>query len=573
MAGKKIPKRQIGLNKVPSTKLMNYNSALSNANELYGTDEKNVHNRGFRSGILVTVLIPPVLTAHKYPSLASAPLIGNPVSSSNYTGKLQDQVKWYELAHKKINIKNAKEIIRLEAQLRQEERKKPKDAKAIKKITEKLAFLKTSAAKNESSLLTKYSSRFDITDYITSLAWGTSNLAGNAAGSIELNIGLDNAGGIFNYLPVAAQITVWRKKNVANWSSLNSFDQRWYPYFSAYIVDKKRTAAGRNQTMDLVCHDRLFFFGDNLVKKTRYKKDTKHPKGWSPREITIAICKENNIPYDPAKIPKYVIPPNSVGYPNGLLWPRVMDVQDESHKIETYISAAWKYSYKLLSTKDKRNFSIHTRTGNLQVDVVSPPGKDLNSQKVLYALSDEAFLESADLTENISPDKFYTVLVAKGVVRKLVDSEKIKKAKKKKKKTKRFTLVPVKGTFYGDPSALEAFGRKPISQSFKQKFHTEQEFKTYAQAWIDRKARPELTLNIGSIRGILGIWPIRYIYISSRYFGIRGNFRVDTVNYTMENGSLTMSLVLALNQQAFVDGQKYYSNYKSTEEDKKGMWY
>lgn len=536
--------------------------AYSSVADLYGDDTKGSYHKGIRTGLLVTVLIPPVLHSHKYPNFA-VELQGLPFIDSALRTQIRQQFVNYRKAVTATGG-NA-ELRRLKKALAKAEDATPKNEAYIKRLKTKIAALETSLGVGAGSLLAKYSVRFDISDFVTSLSWTSDE----QNGYVSVSLGLDNSGGVFNYLPVGTAVTIWRKKSVTNFNT-PGMGGRWTPYIKVWVSDKTRTADGRNQTMTVECHDRNAYFGANKVKPKSYKTDEKHPKGWSPREITIDLCKRHNIPYDAGKIPTYIIPKGTKGRLQGVKFPRLPKLEVNEESIAEYLAATWQQSRNKLKTADKRDLIIHMRRGVLEVEIVSPPGKwnseySFNTAHKLVLYDDNNTIEKATLSEKIT-DETVTVLNATGTIttkKKNATSGKTEVTKKK-----------VKGTFKASPYALLAYGEKEVTRNFKKnKFTSQKDFSTFCQGWIDDHSRPTYDLQVSG-KGILGLWPIRYVNVSSRYLGIRGHFRIKTITYTISSGSINVEMTLAVNKRVFVDGHKHYTKAKFSV-DQYGMdkWY
>lgn len=542
------------------------NSALHESysiNDLYGDStwyqKKEDHHKDFKTGLKVTVLIPPVSLYTRLPNFsATAPYL-----SAEDSKAIRSNISAY---NSKVEPAKAK----LKSLTKQREAAlaiKPRTSAVKKKIdslNKQISTLEKSLGAGTGGLLAKYSTRYDITDFVTGLNW-TSDIT---QGTVEASIILDNANGLFNYLPVGARVTIWRRKSLKNWTPGSEFNQRWYVYLQTYISDKVREADGRSHTMSLTCKDRFGYMGANDLPVKTYKKGRAHPKGWSPRDITINICKRAGLPYDEARIPKYVIQPNTKGFPNGVEWPRLETFTPSDANVAQALADAWNDSRKRLPEAKKRPYLIHSRRGNLEVEIVSPPGKwfegvDFNTERLVPHYSDETSIESAQLTERITDEK-WTVLKAKG---KVVTRKKNPRTGKTEKKVK-----GVSGTFKANDIALQAFGERTKVQEFKQEFKSFAKFKEFCTDWINRNSRPDNNLEVKG-KGVLGMWPLRYVYIESRYLGIRGYFMLKTITYEVSSGVFNVNMTVDVNKQHYVDGYRYYGKKRPIKPNSVDKWY
>ena len=472
----------------PFPKIMNA-VPYKNIAELHSTGGRLL----LRTGLRVTVTVPPILQQTRYPNLINNANVtyGYPVISNDDRQKLHDRRQWARAAHR-----NAQ----------------------------------TAAARDR--VIRRYSSVFDISDFVTQLGWSSS--AEN--GFVEVNLSLDNSRGLFNYLPEAARITIWRRKSINNINGNNA--GAWYPYIVSFVMDKRRTADGRNHTMSITCQDRAGFFGANPSEKKVYKKDRTHPNGWSPREITLDICRREGIPVNASKIPARL---------NGKPLPRLTRLETADHSVVELISDAWKRSVARLPDKQQRPYVLHARTGQFEVEFVSPPGKESNTQEFLVMFDDNANIENGDLHETIEDD-MHTVLEAQGSYRVTTTNAKGRRITSKRK---------VKGSFYPENrDILKAYGKKVKKTNYKQVFPSRQAFRQKAQADIDEMSRPRRTFTFRA-KGVLGLWPIRYVQLTSRYFGLRGNFHIENVSYNIQEGQIEVNLELDVEQKHFVAGAKH----------------
>lgn len=490
----------------------------SSTYELYNDTSDSRARTNLRHGIRVTVAIPPQLDAFRYPNMTNANASrtggGSPVLGSDGRKKLQERQRWLKAAER----------------IRQ---RSPEQAERF---------------------LRNRSSRFEITDFITGLSWSSSE----DNGFVELTIELDNTKGLFNYLPPAAKITVWRRKSIRN-NKLWYDGGKWYPYMVTYVMDKNRSADGRNHTMSVVCQDRAGFLSENDASKKVYKKGKRRPNGWSPREITIDICKREGIPFNPDRIPSSI---------NGIPFPRLTDFEVADGKIASVISDAWNRSVNKMKRQNQRPFVIHMRTGELEVEFIQPPGKltvldRKQREDIIIMIDDYAITESGSLNERLE-DEVHTVLKVTASYR-VSDgtNKKGRPIKKKKKITRTFTA--------SDPLVLEAYGKSKKEMKLKKRvFGSREEFLQWGQAEVDKLSRPVLTFKVKA-KVPLGLWPRRYVWVSSRHFGIRGHFSIKDINYNISQGRLTADITLDVQWKHFVRGREYYVKYPEAKKDPK--WY
>jgi len=546
-----------------------------------------------RNGIAVTVTIPPTLRAFRYQNLTAANR-GTPYASNHTRQTVADREEWFKAT--KANSANVdkvittltREIQKLNQQLKAAE--KAKQPARVAKLKAAIAARRARIAKlrvdSTSNVSSTYSTEFEITDFITSLSWSS----GADNSFIDVSISLDNIQGLFNHLPEAAKVTIWRRKSVQNINGL--YGGKWYRHITCYVKTKSRNAGGRNHTMEITCGDRLSFAASqHYTKKKKWVKDKAHKNGWTPREITLQVCKAAGIPVDE----KYI--PNSLVYkkvttttlangkkakivtPVRVNLPRIeYDTQNntELHKV---LSLAWKDSIAKLPRNQRLPFSMHMRSGSLRVEFISAPG-DPQTQitedqplqpgrtRLVPMFNDKENIESISLEESIEPDTVYTVLETRGTI---TYKEKNKKTGKivNKKKVVKGTFTPSGGR--GD-AILKAYGRRVAvrPQMFaKNKFKSEKEFRTAAQARIDMMSRPVRKLSLEG-RANLGIWPITYVWLSSRAVGVIGNVMVESVSYNIQDGLIKVALQLNADQKHFNNAERFFNkNPPFTKE----VWY
>ena len=537
-----------------------------------------------RTGLAVTVSIPPTLRAFKYPNMVKNQ--GTPYASSTDINKLAENTSWYN-AIKTISANRARQLVHINreisktrAQYNVYKTKKNKAGMAKAKarlddLNKQKEFMLLSN-KNNVKLLNIFSTEFEISDFITSLSWSSSG----DNNFINVSISLDNLQGIFNYLPEAAKITIWRRKTASGSAKLNS--GKWYRYITCYVTEKETSIEARSNKLTITCSDRAGFLQSQISKKQQWIKGKKsHKKGWTPRDITIDICKREGIPYDSKKIPSYFVKNKVVKMADGRIKRSIVKVylprieyKPDSKELNLLISGAWNQSLAKLPKKDQLDYSMHMRQGFLVVEFLTPPGQlmtqtDPEGQKQLAVFDDEN-IETSTSKTSINPESVYTVLVAKGTYQ----DGFTKNAKGKKiRKTK-----PASGTFHpsGNRGKLvwQAYGKRTKNKTFPHVFKNKEEFRTAAQAWIDGRSRPVLTLSIDA-RGPLGIWPRYYVTVISRQLGIKGNIKVDTVNYSVDNGMVKVGLELGVTYKHYSSGEAAftYPPIDDTTEASADWWY
>jgi len=159
------------------------------------------------------------------------------------------------------------------------------------------------------------------------------------------------------------------------------------------------------------------------------------------------------------------------------------------------------------------------------------------------------------------------VLNAKG---KYYVTKSVGKGKKKKRVTKSITK-----TFNPKNADLvhAAYGKIPHTHNFKKHiFKNKKEFLAAGQKMINDAIRPTRTLEMGA-KAPLGLWPNRFVFLSSRLFGIRGNFPIDIINYSIEGGNINVSLTLLIDQKHLNDGNSYYKKKKHSNTPEYLKWY
>jgi len=494
-----------------------------------------------RNGIAITVTIPPLLNAFRYPNLVNSAQ-GTPYISNTDRAKLQDRENWFAATRKG------------------------------KTETQRSANRK------------KVSTEFEISDFVTSLTWSASG-GGNIAMGVDtggvtftdVSIGLDNTQGMFNYLPEGAKVTIWRRKSLSNSNHKNPYGGKWYRYITCYLAIKDRTASGRDQTMTITCRDRLAFAGaSNLPTNKKWTTGKKnHTKGWSPKEVTIDICKLAEIPYDASKIPTHVTVKKTVTTEatgkktttfQRVLLPLITNYEPGSNDVYSCLVGAWNRSVQKMAKKNQLPFTIHMRQGILVVEFTSPPGEPLTQvtdpntatkkqksdlARLVPMFNDIDNIETGTLNESIDPEKVYTVLHSRG------RWESSKKGKNNKGRVVK-KVHKIKDVFFpfADNKAkqdliIQAYGKRLKGNNFKKhKFNSAEEFRVASQALIDNLAVPVRTLDITG-RGPLGLWPNYYININSRYFGVKGLLLITSINYSITDGIINISMTLNVNNRHF----------------------
>lgn len=538
----------------------------ANAGDLYASESgklKEGSSGGFRkrNGLAVTVTIPPTLRAFRYPNLTNQ-AGSNYYTSSDDKNEISSRDEWYKAA--KANSANADKAITTllrrvkDLTIKLNQAKKKNDAARVTSLTAQLAAarqqLTTARANSTPRILGTYSTEFEISDFITSLSWSSAS----ENSFIEVSISLDNKEGLFNYLPEGAKVTIWRRKSLENINQL--YGGKWYRYIVCYVARKTRSASTRSdQTMELDCGDRWSFAGaQKYTKKKKWVKDKAHPKGWTPREITLQICQATGVPVDPASIPSSYIIKTTVTKGTGknrkstvkyeqVTLPRIEYDKTENQDLQSLLVGAWNTSLGELARNKRLPYSIHMRSGALRVEFVGPPGSPTTqitdpgspkSSSLVPMFTDEDNIESISLEESIEPESVWTSLKATGTYSYNV-TVKGKKRKRTKKVTKMFYPSGLRGKLIE-----QAYGKRENVHTFKNKvFTSKKAFYTSAQQRIDNISRPKYTLKVDGSSS-LGIWPKHYVYVRSRYAGVAGNIWVESVNYSVEEGRIKVSLTL-----------------------------
>ena len=583
-----MPKRRLKIKK----DIQHSGSVTINATPY--TSIKNLYDESYSGspehlnlGLKVTVTIPPTLLTFRYPNVVRG--VGKPVISGIDRQSMNQRAAWYK-ASKRSSITDAKALTRQKAQLKREQARLALWVKAGN--AQKIAVFENRIAHRQKTIATikrrinrgkAYSIEYDITHFVTSLSWSSST----ENSKISMEIGLDNVQGLFNYLPAGAKVILWRRKSTNNTGvgAVGGRGPKWYPYIISYLISKNLDADGRNQTMSINCQDRMSRLDRQMPKKKVYKKDAQHLKGWSPREITIDICKREGIPYDASKIPSSVIGRKGKGLKRIPL-PRLTNYdpgEDDAKNSATLINDCWQLSVDKLKGKYGIKYpNPHMRTGKLVVEFLSPPGRDINSQKQIIGFT-ENNIESMNFTESLDDviansdrtigvtgkDKqfTYTVLNAKG---KYYITKPMGKGKKKKRVTKSITK-----TFNPENADLihAAYGKIPHTHNFKKHiFKNKKEFLVAGQKMMDDGIRPARTLEMSG-KAPLGLWPFRFVFVTSRLFGIRGQFPIDIVNYSIEGGNINVSLTLLIDQKHLDNGHSYYKSKKHSKISENLTWY
>lgn len=463
--------------------------------ELYSTPRSNEY---LQTGLRVTVTVPPLLRAFRYPNMTSAG--GTPYLGEWSENRIDERREWYKAAAKTS---------------------------------------RTDEARN--NVVRRFSSEFDISKFVTSLSWSSS--ADN--GFVQVDMELDNIQGFFNYLPSASKVTIWRRKSLDNLNGI--VGGKWYPYIVSYVMDKSRSGGSRDHKMSLTCQDRAGFLKANLSESTVFKNKT-------PRQITIEVCRKEGIPYDASKIPASI---------NGVALPALERFEPADKDLVAVIGEAWLLSWAKLKKTQQLPYTIHMRTGVLEVEFIAPPGSSELSQKQIVGFTDDANIESGTLSEKLS-DETFTELKATGNIRTKATNRAGNTVNSKRKVTRTFRPTD-------RPDAIiQAYGKKVKQHTFTQIFATEAEFIKTGQTEIDKISQPEYGFSFKS-RGMLGLWPNRYISITSRYFGIRGNIPINRVSYTVSEGKIEVDIELILEQRFFTEGFKHLTKYPKL--DPELRWY
>lgn len=595
-------KGAIGPSGIPPVRVVN-TVAYTGANSMYDDAAAGLFKHE-RLGLRVTLSLPPNLRAFRYPAL-TAGASGTPVITAEDNRRVIERAKWFREA-RKSNAADivARKVLRKKLANNQAAldtweaalKKHPNSANAkakVKLYTKRVNDITKAIATINRRLnrVKVYTTNFDITHFVTSLSWSSSDE--NA--KISMEIGLDNTQGLFNYLPTGAKITLHRKKSLNNLQ--NTTGTKWYPYIVAYVTSKSIEAAGRTHTMSLTCQDRMSRLDRQMPKKNVYKTDTNHKKGWSPREITLDICKREGIPVNKGNklnvtqggdsfgkilaVPKTVISFKKVKGKKGtgkkyhtVTLPRLPKYdpgESDDRNSGTMINDCWKYSVDEIPKKFGIPYPMfHMRTGSLEVEFLAPPTTMTIQAQKQIVMFNENNIESMKFTESLSDEivgtdqiigatdqdkqKTYTELRAKGSYYVMKRVGKGKK-KKKVKKTETALFAPK-----NKEMIWAAYGRITSEYTFKKRtFASRAAFRAAAQAMVDRAIEPRRSLEM-TAKAPLGLWPNRYVHINSRLFGIRGYFPITSVNYTVQNGVISCSMTLSIKQKQVEAGQRHFSN-------------
>lgn len=586
-------------------------------------DDASVAPKHLKLGIRVTVTLSPTLDIVRYPNLVrntgSKKGFSSPVISDDDRASINERRRWYNDA-KKTNVADTRKLAAQRKLLAKDQERLALAEKALAAAKKRGASVVTIQGLRNQVLkwerrvsartsnirelrrrlnrISTYSTTYDITHYLKGMSWSSTDENSH----INLNLEVDNTQGLFNYLPVGAKIIVWRRKSLITRSTKENNvihdTGKWYPYMQVYLSDKDVSISGRENTMSLSCFDRMARLSRLVPKKKVYKTDKKHPKGWTPREITIDICKAEGIPYDPAKIPNRVITRVKDRNKKGVVIPgrlkvislprlEKFDVGEDDKTAAGMLSAVWRDSVDDIPPKFGVTYpNMHMRTGKFVVEFLSPVFRDTvspnsvisidnvvpisSSQQTQLIAFDENNIESIKFTERTSdnvvgsdrligatatePQKTYTELSAKG---KFYMPVTVGKNKKRKRITKTATYI-------AKPDNHEmiwaAFGRIRHTHNFKKRiFKSEQAFRQAADAMVNRAIEPTRTLEITG-KAPLGLWPYKYVYITSRAIGLRGRFPIQSVNYSVASGVVSVSLTLLLYQKDIDLGKSYYGN-------------
>lgn len=355
--------------------------------------------------------------------------------------------------------------------------------------------------------------RLDITQYCTSVAWKD----GGDQKYITASIDLDNFRGRFSFLPRGTRIEISRRSQL--WATKGTF----VPMVTVFLTHKSYSVEGTSETMSIEASDKMRWVADaESAKPYVFKMDRAHKKGWTLHQILRYLAKDKGfelgkIETAPTPLKKRVVIQGKLGdaFPNLLK------------------------RYKAVSG-DKNEYIFDMRDGKLNCRRIT-----LKSTSNIFYFPESSMIEGIEVSEE-EPEHFYTQLIVK-------PSTKLGKLRNRRGRKvnipKSWFPMVVNPT---DPDIQKAYGVIPTYDyriSRRNDFTTKAAIIKAAREHLDETfIKPKRTYQFKS-RGVLGIWPGTFVYLFSPRIGVKGVFKVKSVEYTLNEGQLLMDLEIEPNDK------------------------
>lgn len=344
----------------------------------------------------------------------------------------------------------------------------------------------------------------DITDFVQSFSWTDSE----DEHAISASITLDNYRGTFNQIPSGTRIILQTRRPFYNFSG--NTKGKFYPYLTLFVLDKTRSGDGGTQSLQYQLYDRSYWLANNPVKHRVFKADKKHPKGWTASEMIRAMAKDLGI---------------TVGTID------TTDSRVKRHEVKSNFLGELQKILRLDKSSTGRNlkYDVHMRDGTLNVVRENP------TPKRVWHFTDPDTIEDGTLTESLG-DNFATKLTVHS-------REKKFKKNSRGKKSAYFKKISVT---VSSASHVKAFG--VIHKTIKVKGnHTPAELKKIAENRLREAVRGERSFEF-SARGVPFLFVGSRVFITSKYFGIRGMVRIKAISYNVDNGTFSMQMTVDVSQ-------------------------
>ena len=394
--------------------------------------------------------------------------------------------------------------------------------------------------------------RIDITNYVTEVQWDDATAQEHQTAKITL----DNFGGVFSFLPIGTLILIRRRKPL--WNSKGKLSTM----LAVYVMEKDRTVSGDGtETLLLHCVDKLYWLGQSKMPKGKnYQKNKNHKSGWTALQAIRDIAHTAGVPMGDFNLGR-----------SGKRGVRLKTVTTSELAFIDAIFAV--LNEERLESGRKEDHIVHMRDGRLNV-IVSSVILSIQAQKKqdkLWRFTDDTTIESGTVVESYglqdgpataAQTQAAATSATAGVATDLttfatrvtVTANKMAPAKNKKHKKRnklyqgqKFIITAAQlGAKYKETEA--ALGVINANITARKGLPMAQ-----VRAEAKKKLLGYLTPNrvvTFQTRAIPGLWAGYFIVVHSRALGVKGVFKLDKVNYTLSQGSLTTEL-------SFDAGSKY----------------